>query len=334
MLLFTLLLLLLNIPLEIFGIYCIYSEGSSEWSLDDLNNDIFKEKVDKYPVYDYNDDNVDMCRVEIYVDYKSRLLIISFGDSFQWSKLDHGEGRLDFLIMFNQDNITQADYYNVLEYACYDQDECNKLFVYHHIDWLININYTQFETNLRSILFQDFNHTEYCFIDKAKLSKCSTGVCSGKYSSYHKNYLFECHKNSEALIEVHITINMILIEENLLNKINIGEDKIIRYTCKYNQCNNQLLTDKLIDIIQQDFQLSFMKNAFFNYYSININKSNYLSYETTYHTQIKQYSLLIPINYDFFINNIANYHYHYHYHLSIFIILTLLIIFINYIYLF
>ncbi|CAF3476440.1 unnamed protein product, partial [Rotaria sp. Silwood2] len=81
-----LLLLLLNIPKEIFGIYCVYSEESSKWLLDDFNYVKFKEEVDKFPVYDYDDDNIDMCRVEIYIDYQSNSVIISFGDSFQWSQ--------------------------------------------------------------------------------------------------------------------------------------------------------------------------------------------------------------------------------------------------------
>ncbi|CAF4652061.1 unnamed protein product, partial [Rotaria sp. Silwood2] len=195
--------------------------------------------------------------------------------------------------MFNKDdynNIT-AEFYNVLEYACYDKDQCNKLFVYHHIKWLKQVNYTNFKKNLQSILFNNQNSTEYCFIDKIKLSKCLTNVCSGKYSSYHKNYLFECHLNSEALVEVHITTNMIVIEENSLNKsAYIEEHKIIRYTCKYNQCNNQLLTDKLLNITELYFELSYMKQELLNYYWLNKNQSTYSSYDILFKNQTKEFS--------------------------------------------
>ncbi|CAF2792494.1 unnamed protein product [Rotaria sp. Silwood2] len=62
--------------------------------------------------------------------------------------------------MFNKDNNTESEFYNVLEYACYDQDQCNKLFVHHHIHWLKQVNYTNFQTHLRSILVNSYNHTE------------------------------------------------------------------------------------------------------------------------------------------------------------------------------
>ncbi|CAF2814996.1 unnamed protein product [Rotaria sp. Silwood2] len=75
------------------------------------------------------------------------------------SQLDYDEERLDFLIMFNKDNNTESEFYNVLEYACYDQDQCNKLFVHHHIHWLKQVNYTNFQTHLRSILVNSYNHT-------------------------------------------------------------------------------------------------------------------------------------------------------------------------------
>lgn len=158
MILVLLLLLLLNIPKELFGIYCTYSEEPYDWKLDNFNDEEFKKKIDELPSYDYEDYNVDMCRVEIYIDYKSNSLVISFGDSFPWSQLDHGEGRLDFLIVFNETN-TDAEFYHLLEYACYDQNHCNKLFVFNHIQWLREVNYTLLQLNLRSILFNNTDKT-------------------------------------------------------------------------------------------------------------------------------------------------------------------------------
>ncbi|CAF1293946.1 unnamed protein product [Rotaria sordida] len=168
---------------------------------------------------------------------------------------------------------------------------------------------------------------KYCFIDKVKLLKCETNICSGKYSSYHKNYLFECHENSESLVEVHITTDMKLIEENILNKnkIYILEHKIIRYTCMFNKCNDQYLTDKLINIVEEYFQLSLMRDAFFNYSFINkqefylFHYSN-LSYQTTSNTDKREYLPSISIINDYLFNNLSNNKSH----LSIFIILTLL----------
>jgi hypothetical protein len=150
--------LLLSVIKGIFGITCTYSEEPLTWSLDEFNYDEFKIQIDALPSSDFNDDNDYKCRVEMYIDYKSRLFTISFGDSFTWSLLEHGEARLDFLILFNQ-NTTEAELYNILEYACSDQDQCDKLFAHNHIHWLKHINYTLFEIHVRSLLLNNINQT-------------------------------------------------------------------------------------------------------------------------------------------------------------------------------
>jgi len=155
-------LLLLSIPKEIFLIDCIYSQDPIEWPLKNFNLSEFEMGIDIIPSYDYKDDNIDMCRVEIYVDYKSDSLIISFADSFEWSQLDDGEGRLDFLISFNQTN-TEVEIYNILEYACYDQNQCDKLFLFKHIHWLTNINYITFQQQLLNLFINKSNQTGFIF---------------------------------------------------------------------------------------------------------------------------------------------------------------------------
>jgi hypothetical protein len=257
-------LLLLSIPKEIFGIYCIYSEVPLELPFDNFNLSDFEMSIDTLPSYDYKDDNIDMCRLEIYVDYNNRSLVISFADSFEWSQLDDGEGRLDLLIVLNQSN-TEVQIYNILEYACYDRNECDKLFLFNHINWLREVNYTIFQEHLSSLLSSKSNPTgkiyfflfdlhnliydlEYCFTDKINPFKCPNGFCSGKYFKNYRNYLFECIENYEPSVEVHITTNMI-IEKNSLNIINLQESQIIRYTCIFNVCNSQLLTDSLVKVV-------------------------------------------------------------------------------------
>jgi hypothetical protein len=59
---------------------------------------------------------------------------------------------------------------------------------------------------------------------------------------------------------------MIINEENVPNENNIAEHQIIRYTCKSNQCNNQLLTNQLIFIVNEYFDLSSMKDTLIHYY--------------------------------------------------------------------
>jgi len=43
---------------------------SFEWSLDDSNYDEFKLQVNDFPSYDHEDDDTDMRRVKIFIDYK------------------------------------------------------------------------------------------------------------------------------------------------------------------------------------------------------------------------------------------------------------------------
>lgn len=104
---------------------------------------------------------------------------------------------------------------------------------------------------------------------------CSTGVCSGKYSTKHNTYLYECYQNFNTLIEVHLTTN-ILIEGINYNGLDIEEQQIIRYTCQYNLCNNRYLTDLLVNIVKNDFDIKSMRNSLIQLYSSDeIFNSNY-----------------------------------------------------------
>lgn len=162
LLFFIVLLFLLNIPKEIVGIHCVYKEEPTEWELNNFNLSKFQSEINEIPSFDYKDDNIDMCRIEIYIDYQDNTLVISFADSFQWSQLYDGETRLDFLIIFDNKQ-SQGNYYNVLEYACNDQDHCERLFLFNHIQWLKQVNYTRFENNLKSLLFQNSTKTGFFF---------------------------------------------------------------------------------------------------------------------------------------------------------------------------
>ena len=111
-----------------------------------------------------------------------------------------------------------------------------------------------------------FSFLENCFTDKGISLKCGSGVCSGKYSSASKTYFSECYPKSDSLIEVHITTSMIINEEYILNGDEIAEHQIVQYTCRYNQCNNQFLTDQLMEIVKNYFDLSSMRNGLLLYY--------------------------------------------------------------------
>jgi len=150
-------ILLLSILKDVNGIDCIYWGEPYEYPLNNFTYENFQMEINKFPSYDYQDD---MCRVEIYIESKSGQIIISFADSFQWYPLDDGEARLDFLITFDK-NTLESEYFNALEYACYDVPQCDKLFVFNHIQWLLQVNYSIFENQLKLVLLKNINKTGF-----------------------------------------------------------------------------------------------------------------------------------------------------------------------------
>ncbi len=108
---------------------------------------------------------------------------------------------------------------------------------------------------------------ESCFNDKTNRINCSNGVCIGKYSTYYQNYYYECYENLDAPIEVHITTTM-SIQSDSEYQFSIDKSQMIRYICKFNQCNNQNLTDLIVGIVKENYQLKEMEDAFLSSYSI------------------------------------------------------------------
>jgi hypothetical protein len=141
-----------------------------------------------------------------------------------------------------------------------------------------------------------------CFTDKKKLIECPKGVCVGKYSKHQQTYLFECHENSDTLTEVHITTSMI-IQAFSFGEQKIQEQQIIRYTCKFNQCNQQSLTDALTSIVEKYFPLLEMRDALFlSYQQTHSNSSNTIPFQTKT-TTIQQFSSLTTTGYEYILFN-------------------------------
>ena len=99
---------------------------------------------------------------------------------------------------------------------------------------------------------------ESCLTDKKRLEKCSTGSCSGRYSTYHENIQSECSSFHSPSTEVHLTVNMIFNE----GRQAIAEAKILRYICLFDQCNDQLFTQTFIELVNEYFPLQAMREAF------------------------------------------------------------------------
>ncbi len=155
------LILFLTLWKKLVCLQCIYTEEPMEFLFVNYTSEYLENLINTYPNYDYTNDNINMCRVEIFIDYQEHSVAISFADSFQWSQIDDGEARLDFLIVLNKTAI-KSDYLNVLEYACNDNDQCDKTFVLNHIDWLLNVNYSTFEIQLKNLLLTNSTKTGFC----------------------------------------------------------------------------------------------------------------------------------------------------------------------------
>jgi hypothetical protein len=102
------------------------------------------------PMNAYNDDN--LCRVELYLDYTDPWLIVSFSARLKNSWLKDQQVRHTIMVT------PIEDYgYSVLsftEYAC-SEDGCEKMFIMDHIQWLLRANYTEFQTNVISLITDD-----------------------------------------------------------------------------------------------------------------------------------------------------------------------------------
>ena len=107
---------------------------------------------------------------------------------------------------------------------------------------------------------------QFCFNDKMKSEKCFNGSCLGKYSSYYQNSHYECYQNSETSIEFHLLIHFLI--DYQWNDVNYNY--LLQYICQTNECNNKLLNEQFIELIENKFPLILLKNDFLKKNSLNL----------------------------------------------------------------
>lgn len=150
------LLILISVE-KSWTVRCVYCQESFDWSWSNVSwKELDERMIDNVEMSDYDESKNELCRLEIYLDYQSNRSSISFGDSFQWTELNREELRLDYLIRLAEDEDEQ--FYNVLEYACANQDQCERNTLQEHLQWLTNVDYSLFHRHLQTLFFA-FNST-------------------------------------------------------------------------------------------------------------------------------------------------------------------------------
>jgi hypothetical protein len=99
------------------------------------------------------DDEYDMCVVELYINYAEQLLTISIaGESEFYSDFEDQEVHIYTIV--DGSNAKSISVKHILEHACSDY-ECEKNFVIQHIDWFIGVNFTDLQKQLIPLIFDD-----------------------------------------------------------------------------------------------------------------------------------------------------------------------------------
>jgi hypothetical protein len=109
-----------------------------------------------------SDDGYDECLVEIKFDYDHQDIEISFDTAFQSSYLDtNREVRLDFWMALADGKtiFKPAKIKKVVEFACDYADQCDRHFVFDHLEWLFNAKYDKLESGIRPLLTADNENT-------------------------------------------------------------------------------------------------------------------------------------------------------------------------------
>jgi hypothetical protein len=112
-----------------------------------FNNQSFEGDLNGLEV-DQND-TMDLCRIELFLDYLDQRLEIKFSPRLENSELSDGQVRFDTIIVAMDDNRTKL--INYLEYACSDE-ECDKDFAIKHISWLLKAQYTSLQAKASPLL--------------------------------------------------------------------------------------------------------------------------------------------------------------------------------------
>lgn len=246
----------------------------------------WSEVVDEFRQYNEqrrSRSNDEFCRFEIYIDHQAQSISINYGDSFQWTQFNADEVRLDFLVIFDE-NESNDELYSIYEYSCSNDDNCHVQFIDNHLERLLALSHRDFHSHIRRTIVHEphwsqsksrlpfcsfrllstkivrsfSDQSRLCFVDKNRKADCLGGLCLGKYSTFYENSYFDCHQSESLFIEFHVTIDFHI--DRRRNRVDF--DLILRFLCSADLCNEQKSIDELFDTVRDKDPLINIRNDF------------------------------------------------------------------------
>ncbi|CAF0793622.1 unnamed protein product [Adineta steineri] len=103
---------------------------------------------------------------------------------------------------------------------------------------------------------------EQCFIGYENKAACPDGHCSGSFWSNSTKYEFQCVGEYPSGKQIFIETFYIPVTLNIDKNMNTyHEIQSIKYICGYTLCNSRNNTDKILNIIKQQYDLSPIRNV-------------------------------------------------------------------------
>ncbi|CAF1475092.1 unnamed protein product [Adineta steineri] len=264
---FYLIFLISICPIYINGLTCIDSTShnipSGYFDFGKLNKDLLTLKT-----IDHSDD--DPCRLQLFFIGHTNEMTIDFGKRVTASvHLNNEETYLQVLMAFDlepEEESVGIRPIKVLEHSCSQQNYCDQLFVLRTINAFIeqNNNKTLYQL-IMPLLFKKNTKKVQCLNKiNGKIGTCTSERCVGIYSDPVKQYEYRCLDGMENGIKLYIDNYFIpdSSDYNRENKKKYNEKQMIKYICNYNQCNNQTISDQIIQIVNQYYDISAIKHLF------------------------------------------------------------------------
>jgi hypothetical protein len=161
------LIIFLTVSATSYGLSCVTTEEPLLESLDGFDDDAFMANLKELPTN--ADDNDDICRVELVLNYAKQSLTVKFTEHINYEpSLDDGKIQLDTLVERSTTNTGDFTVINFLEHAC-SEDGCEKEFITNHINLLRKSDFIELKKKIGPLLIGNGNKTgEYFFIINKK----------------------------------------------------------------------------------------------------------------------------------------------------------------------
>ena len=130
----------------IHGLSCISYDQILVVPLPNLNRESFMKRIDELSS---NQDEA-VCSVWLVISYAENLINIKFSKLLKENKLPVDQVTFVTVVAPNQNRDIWL--HHVIQYACSKSDECEKYFLFGHIEWLLGASYPDLTTNIASLI--------------------------------------------------------------------------------------------------------------------------------------------------------------------------------------